>query len=1207
MKRLPLYPEAPIPPIQGVPPLDQNPACSLCKLAEHNPVGERCVPAEGKPGDILVISDYPGEHERRLQRPMAGPAGRWLHELLKRVAPGRDVVFTNAINCLPGKPTDLDEYAVACRGYVARVLEECQPKVVLLMGGYAGVSFLGRSYQPLSVRTGYSWCFKLEEGELRGVPVFLMPNPAAAVRNPLIAQAFEADLLRNLAVASSLKPIQLDAIYSVVENEEDSREALEQLRKAPVVATDVETSGVMFEDDFRIECLSISDGTDTFVWPRSTLEDEKAMTWLDMALAELDHTSWNGQYDYCAIECEPQIDARYEKPAHHPGGKLNLQSDARLKRKLYEADARADLSTAADLVGMGGHKEENEAIVGTIEVELHKLALSTTKTPTGKTRKPPALHYVRPEEFHPRWIEKLNQGFSPKMFAHRFVPEEVELRYNARDAYTTWHLEAWANERLLEFANEEDDGLLTIWAEVVQPAMWAYCRMRIHGFPVSKDYLKAFQEYLEADIERTQKKIDAYCPGLNPESPKQVLAYLSSVGIVPSRKTDSGLPSTSDEALEDYVDKHPMVDLILQHRELVKQLGTYAVGLSQYICSDGRVHPTVLQDGTDCLPAGELILTHRGYLPVEQVRVGDLVLTHLGRPRPVVETKTFPKSPIYQVTLQNGCTLRSTGNHKYLMSDGAWVRADQLSSGSVVATHGAAEVWAEIKGWPYEVSSWGRVRSQKTGKPIAQMKKGRWGHLKVSLNRNGARLRGPDWRDFSVHRLVLSGFCPQTGPEVRHKNGIAWDNTLSNLEWGTSNDNKRDARKHGTMSHRKGHGQVKLSEEAVEALRAVGRSALSDRAAAEVLGVSRELVRDVRLGKRWNPEQHVQGKKAEFSTSMVVEVTQLPPAVSYGLVVEEDHSHVTAGIVTHNTGRASCKEPNLFNQSKGRTVRKRILANMLRASFIAPPGWTFIDADEGQIEIRGAAHLSGDPAMLEMLTSGTDFHQQSAERFAVAQGKDPTKVTDIDRDNAKQSNFAAVYEIPSELGFMLASRLKIDKKAGVALGNAMFKIYIKLLDFMAESYATAWEKGWTRTTWKGKPARRRPLWGLGNNPATLEKLQDQIAQEKKTRLPSRLDKNAARSSYNTAVQGSSVDIVASMLWKVQQWLDQNTDGGQFVLHVYDSIVLLVRDADVEKTVKFLVALMRDDAGTEKYLGDVPLLVDVKVGPTMGSMTKVKPS
>ena len=123
----------------------------------------------------------------------------------------------------------------------------------------------------------------------------------------------------------------------------------------------------------------------------------------------------------------------------------------------------------------------------------------------------------------------------------------------------------------------------------------------------------------------------------------------------------------------------------------------------------------------------------------------------------------------------------------------------------------------------------------------------------------------------------------------------------------------------------------------------------------------------------------------------------------------------------------------------------------------------------------------------------------------------------------------------------------------------------------------------------------------------MEKLQDQITQEKKTRLPSRLDKNAARSTYNTRVQGSSVDIVASMLWKVQQWLDQNTEGGQFVLHVYDDIVLLVRDADVEKTVKFLVALMRDAAGTERYLGDVPLLVDVKVGPTMGSMTKVKPS
>ena len=42
--------------------------------------------------------------------------------------------------------------------------------------------------------------------------------------------------------------------------------------------------------------------------------------------------------------------------------------------------------------------------------------------------------------------------------------------------------------------------------------------------------------------------------------------------------------------------------------------------------------------GSPCFPAGSLVLTDRGFIPIEQVRVGDLALTHLGNWKRVIDT-----------------------------------------------------------------------------------------------------------------------------------------------------------------------------------------------------------------------------------------------------------------------------------------------------------------------------------------------------------------------------------------------------------------------------------------------------------------------------------------------------------------------------------------------------------------------------------------
>lgn len=107
--------------------------------------------------------------------------------------------------------------------------------------------------------------------------------------------------------------------------------------------------------------------------------------------------------------------------------------------------------------------------------------------------------------------------------------------------------------------------------------------------------------------------------------------------------------------------------------------------------------------------------------------------------------------------------------------------------------------WQPIDSHPeYFVSDDGRVR--RTDVLAPDTIKG--GYQRVQLWTNGVRTRR------LVHLLVLETFvgpCPP-GLEARHRNGVSFDNRLSNLTWGTHSENQLDKVAHGTHHHaRKTH------------------------------------------------------------------------------------------------------------------------------------------------------------------------------------------------------------------------------------------------------------------------------------------------------------------------------------------------------------------------------------------------------------------
>jgi DNA polymerase-1 len=87
----------------------------------------------------------------------------------------------------------------------------------------------------------------------------------------------------------------------------------------------------------------------------------------------------------------------------------------------------------------------------------------------------------------------------------------------------------------------------------------------------------------------------------NINSPKQmgeILFGKMGLTVKNQKKTAGGKVSTKESELEKMRDSHPIINLILEYRELQKMLSTYIDNIPLMIAPDGRLHAKFLQTGT---------------------------------------------------------------------------------------------------------------------------------------------------------------------------------------------------------------------------------------------------------------------------------------------------------------------------------------------------------------------------------------------------------------------------------------------------------------------------------------------------------------------------------------------------------------------------------------------------------------------------------
>ena len=137
----------------------------------------------------------------------------------------------------------------------------------------------------------------------------------------------------------------------------------------------------------------------------------------------------------------------------------------------------------------------------------------------------------------------------------------------------------------------EELGMGTLYRDVELPLCTVLAEMEHEGFLIDRGALVRFGEMLTGRIDAAQAKIyELAGETFNINSTQQLGKILfDELGLPPVKKTKTGY-STNAEVLDKLRGQHPIIEEILEYRQLTKLKSTYVDGLSKVIAPDGRIH-----------------------------------------------------------------------------------------------------------------------------------------------------------------------------------------------------------------------------------------------------------------------------------------------------------------------------------------------------------------------------------------------------------------------------------------------------------------------------------------------------------------------------------------------------------------------------------------------------------------------------------------
>ncbi len=308
-------------------------------------------------------------------------------------------------------------------------------------------------------------------------------------------------------------------------------------------------------------------------------------------------------------------------------------------------------------------------------------------------------------------------------------------------------------------------------------------------------------------------------------------------------------------------------------------------------------------------------------------------------------------------------------------------------------------------------------------------------------------------------------------------------------------------------------------------------------------------------------EHSIIGKIKEYREAAKLLSTYIAPLPS--LADKNGRIHTTFNQNVTATGRLSSTNPNLQNIPVRTEVGKRI-----RQGFVAGEGKVLVSADYSQFELRLAAAMGGDVALMDDFNKNVDIHTKTAsEAFGVPM-KDVTKAQ---RRAAKVINFGILYGM---------SIRGLSQAAGMEYGQAKefiekyFELRKPVKEYLDQVLKDAREKGYVQTLM----GRRRPT-------------PDVLSSNFLVRT------GAERAAQNMPIQGTEADLMKRAMLKVDAALMAEVREAKMVLQVHDSLMV-----ECEKKVADQVGqiLQREMENVAPEL-PVKLAVEVAVGRNWGEL------
>ncbi|MFN2281560.1 MAG: DNA polymerase I, partial [Anaerolineales bacterium] len=265
------------------------------------------------------------------------------------------------------------------------------------------------------------------------------------------------------------------------------------------------------------------------------------------------------------------------------------------------------------------------------------------------------------------------------------------------------------------------------------------------------------------------------------------------------------------------------------------------------------------------------------------------------------------------------------------------------------------------------------------------------------------------------------------------------------------------------------------------------------------------------------------------------------------------------------TGRIASTDPNLQNIP----VRTE-LGRQVRKAFVADQGWNLVAVDYSQIELRVAAHMSKDQAMLEAFREGKDIHTATA---AAILDIPLDQVTSDQRRDAKAINFGLIYGM-SPYGLTQTTDLTLAEAETFV--DTYFQRFPGIKKYLDDIREQARRDGYVETLL----GRRRYFPRLATASNQNEKRREE------------------REAINAPIQGTAADIMKLAMIAVADALAGSKLKARMLLQVHDELVLEAPQEEVEETIKLVKSAMED-----VYSLEIPLTTEAQYGKDWGSLEK----